>query len=142
MVLDTLLPAFQAGIEECDSAAAAASWSFVRSFGNILGVAIPGAILNIYSSQYATDLIANPTVRSSLQNGDTYASATRNFVVTLPEPPQGQVIEVFTKALAKVFLIGIVFPALSFLLSFIEREVKLRTVREMEFGLEDKKENI
>ncbi|KAK8124448.1 uncharacterized protein PG998_000207 [Apiospora kogelbergensis] len=115
MVLDTLLPAFQAGIEECDSAAAAASWSFVRSFGNIWGVAIPGAILNIYSSQYVTDLIADPTVRSSLQNGDAYASATRDFVVTLPEPPQSQVIEVITKALAKVFLIGIAFPALAFL---------------------------
>ena len=59
----------QAGVEEVDSVAAAASWSFVRSFGNIWGVAIPGAVLNIYSSQYAAELIADTTAKVSLQNG-------------------------------------------------------------------------
>ncbi|KAF7948947.1 hypothetical protein EAE96_008126 [Botrytis aclada] len=48
MILDTLLPAVQAGVAETDAAAVTASWSFLRSFGNIWGVAIPGAILNIY----------------------------------------------------------------------------------------------
>ncbi|KAH8655103.1 major facilitator superfamily domain-containing protein [Tricladium varicosporioides] len=139
MVLDTLLPAFQAGVGEVDSAAAAASWSFVRSFGNIWGVAIPGAIFHIYSSRYAADIIADPIARSSLQNGDAYSSATRDFVELFSEPTQGQIIEGFTKALSKVFLIGIVFPVLSFILSFMEREVKLRKVLETEFGLEDKK---
>jgi hypothetical protein len=139
MVLDTLLPAFQAGVGDVDSAAAAASWSFVRSFGNIWGVAIPGAILNIYSSRYAVDIIVDPTARLSLQNGDAYSRATRDFVESFSEPTQSQIIEVFTKALSKVFLIGIVFPILSFILSFMEREVKLRKVLETEFGLEDKK---
>ncbi|KAI1779316.1 MFS general substrate transporter [Hypoxylon cercidicola] len=138
MVLDTLLPAFQAGVEEVDSATAAASWSFVRSFGNIWGVAIPGAILNIYSSQYAVDVVSDPIARSSLQNGDAYSSATRDFVESFSEPTRGQIIEVFTRSLSKVFLIGIAFPALSFILSFVEREVKLRTVLETEFGLEDR----
>jgi len=139
MVLDTLLPAFQTGVGEVDSAAAAASWSFVRSFGNIWGVAIPGAILNIYSSQYAVEFIADSTARLSLQNGDAYSSATRDFVESFSEPTRSQIIEVFTKSLSKVFLIGIVFPILSFVLSFAEQEVKLRKVLETEFGLEDKK---
>ncbi|KAI0593474.1 MFS general substrate transporter [Biscogniauxia sp. FL1348] len=138
MVLDTLLPAFQAGVGEADAAAAAASWSFVRSFGNIWGVAVPGAILNIYSSRYAAEIIADPTARSSLQNGDAYSSATRDFVMLFSEPTRGQIVEAFTRALSKVFLIGITFPALAFILSFVEREVKLRTVLETEFGLEDK----
>lgn len=138
MILDTLLPAFQAGVEEADSAAAAASWSFVRSFGNIWGVAIPGAILNIYSSQYAADIITDPTAKLSLQNGDAYSSATREFILSFPEPAREQIIEVFTRSLSKVFLVGIAFPALAFILSFMEREVKLRTELETEFGLEDK----
>ncbi|KAI1497499.1 MFS general substrate transporter [Biscogniauxia marginata] len=138
MVLDTLLPAFQAGVGEVDSAAAAASWSFVRSFGNIWGVVIPGAILNIYSSRDAVDVIADPTARSSLQSGGAYSSATRDFVLSFSEPTRDQIIEAFTRALSKVFLIGIAFPALSFILSFVEREVKLRTVLDTEFGLEDK----
>lgn len=140
MILDTLLPAFQAGVEESDSAAAAASWSFVRSFGNIWGVAIPGAILNAYSRQYAAEVVDDATARERLQNGDAYASATRDFVLSFEEPTQSQIIDVFTRALSKVFLIGIAFPALALVLSLIEREVKLRTTLETEFGLEDKKE--
>ncbi|KAI1392916.1 MFS general substrate transporter [Hypoxylon trugodes] len=138
MILDTLLPAFQAGVEEIDSAAAAASWSFIRSFGNIWGVAIPAAIFNIYSSQYAADIVTDPTARLSLQNGGAYSSATRDFVESFSEPTRGQIIDVFTRSLSKVFLIGITFPAISFILSFVEREVKLRTVLETEFGLEDR----
>lgn len=138
MVLDTLLPAFQAPLPEADSAAAAAGWSFMRSFGNIWGVAIPGAIFNTYTSQYAADLIADPTVRASLQNGNAYSRATRAFVQSFPEPAQSQIIEVFSRALSKVFLISIVFPGIAFLLAFVEREVKLRTELETEFGLEEK----
>ncbi|KAK8029815.1 MFS general substrate transporter [Apiospora rasikravindrae] len=137
MVLDTLLPAFQAGVEEVDSAAAAASWSFVRSFGNIWGVAIPGAVLNIYSSRYAAELITDTRARMSLQNGDAYSSGTRDFVTSFSEPMQSQIIAVFTRALSKVFLIGITFPAIAFLLSFVEREVRLRKTLETEFGLEE-----
>ncbi|KAK8007395.1 hypothetical protein PG989_001385 [Apiospora arundinis] len=138
MVLDTLLPAFQAGVGERDSAAAAASWSFVRSFGNIWSVAIPPAILNVYNSQYAVDIISDPTVNLWPQNGDAYAKATRDFVVSLPEPTQSQVIEMLTRPLSKVSLIAIAFPALAFLLSFIEGEVKLRKVLKTEFGFESK----
>ncbi|KAG8159567.1 hypothetical protein KVR01_010204 [Diaporthe batatas] len=138
MILDTLLPAFQAGVEEVDSAAAAASWSFVRSFGNIWGVAIPGAILSIYGGQYADQLVDDTTARQSLQHGDAYSSATRDFVTSFSEPTRSQIIEVFTRALSKVFLVGITFPALAFLLSFVEQEVGLRTELETEFGLEDK----
>lgn len=138
MVLDTLLPAFQAGVEEADSAAAAASWSFVRSFGNIWGVAIPGAIFNIYTTRYAAQIITDQTAKSSLQNGDAYSSATRDFVESFAEPTRSQIIEVFTRALSKVFLIGIVFPGIAFILAFVEREVKLRTDLKSEFGLEEK----
>ncbi|KAI1157893.1 MFS general substrate transporter [Nemania serpens] len=138
MVLLTLQPAFQAGVEEKDQAAATANWSFIRSFGNIWGVAIPGTILNIYSSRYAATMITDPAARVALQNGDAYSSATRDFVLSFPEPTQDQIIEIFTKSLSKVFLIGIAFPALSFILSFIERDVPLRTDLESEFGLEDR----
>ncbi|KAH7311616.1 hypothetical protein B0I35DRAFT_411793 [Stachybotrys elegans] len=140
MVLDTLLPAFQAGVGEKDSAAAVASWSFIRSFGNIWGVAVPGAVLNVYSDQYATEVISDAAVRSHLQNGDAYASATRDFVLSFAEPTRGQIINVFERSLTRVFLVGIAFPALALTLSFIEREVKLRETLDTEYGLEDKEE--
>ncbi|CAI6101016.1 unnamed protein product [Clonostachys chloroleuca] len=43
-------------------------------------------------------------------------------------------------ALSKVFLVGIALQALALILSFVEREVKLRKTLEIEFGLEDMKE--
>ncbi|KAF7937479.1 uncharacterized protein EAE98_001793 [Botrytis deweyae] len=140
MVLDTLLPAVQAGVAEVDSAAVTASWSFVRSFGNIWGVAIPSAVLNIYSTRYADEIITDPTAILALQNGNVYSSATREFIESFSEPTRSQIIGVFTKALSKVFLVGMVFPILAFLLSFWEREVKLRKVLETEFGLEGRVE--
>ena len=45
IVLNTLLPSFQAPIEEPNQAAATAAWCFIRSFGNIWGVAIPSVYL-------------------------------------------------------------------------------------------------
>ncbi|TGO45857.1 hypothetical protein BCON_0360g00010 [Botryotinia convoluta] len=86
MVLDTLLPAVQAGVAEVDSAAVTASWSFVRSFGNIWGVAIPGAVLYIYSTRYADDLITDSAAKSAMQNGNVYPSATREFIESFSEP--------------------------------------------------------
>ncbi|KAG7038216.1 MFS general substrate transporter [Colletotrichum scovillei] len=139
MLLNTLLPAFQAGLAEADQAAATASWSFIRSFGSIWGVAIPAAIFNTYTSSYAAQKIDDPAVRSILQHGDAYASATKAFVESFAEPTRSQIIDVFTEAMRKVFLIAIAFGGLAFLLSFLEREVELRKELETEFGLEEKK---
>ncbi|KAF7880859.1 uncharacterized protein EAF02_006750 [Botrytis sinoallii] len=140
MILDTLLPAVQAGVAEVDSAAVTESWSFVRSFGNIWGVTIPSAVLNIYSTRYTDGIITDPTARLALQNGNVYSSATREFIESFSEPTKSQIIRVFKKARSKVFLVGMVFPILAFLLSFWEREVKLRKVLETEFGLEERVE--
>ncbi|KXX73519.1 putative MFS-type transporter YusP [Madurella mycetomatis] len=136
MVLDTLLPAFQAGVAESDAAAATASWTFIRSFGNVWGVAIPAAVFNTYTNRFAAT-IDDPTARDRLQHGDSYAWATKYFIEGFDEPAQSQIIDVFTRALSKVFTVSIAFAGLAFLLSFVEREVHLRTELESEFGLED-----
>ncbi|KAK1703999.1 major facilitator superfamily domain-containing protein [Colletotrichum lupini] len=139
MLLNTLLPAFQAGLAEADQAAATASWSFIRSFGSIWGVAIPAAIFNTYTLSYAAQKIDDPAARGILQHGNAYASATKAFVESFDEPTRSQIIDLFTEAMRKVFLIAIAFGGLAFLLSFLEREVELRKELETEFGLEEKK---
>lgn len=136
MVLDTLLPTCQAGVDESDAAAVTASWTFVRIFGNIWGVAIPATIFNTYSGRFAEDVADLPT-RDHLGNGNSYASATKAFIEGLPEPTRSQMIGVFTRALHQVFLVSIAFGGLAFLPSFVEREVKLRTELVTEFGLEN-----
>ncbi|KAM7206086.1 hypothetical protein V8F20_002868 [Naviculisporaceae sp. PSN 640] len=139
MVLDTLLPPFQAGVAESDAAAATASWTFIRSFGNIWGVAIPAAIFNTYTSQHAGEILNN-TAAEFLRNGDSYTWATKAFVEGFQEPSRSQISDVFSGALSRIFIVASAFAGLAFLLSFIEREVHLRTELETEFGLEDRKE--
>ena len=70
--------------------------------------------------------------------GDAYASATKLFVESFPEPLRGQIRTVYSRALNKVFLISVAFGGLAFLLSFLEEEIKLRTNLETEFGLEER----
>lgn len=141
-VLNTLLPAVQAQLDESDQAATTAAWSFMRSFGSIWGVAIPAAIFaNRFSNLAATD-ITNPTVRSiSTQGNNAYERATADSVRSFPQPIQGEIIETYSQALKLVWQISILFSGLSFLLVLFEKEVKLRKELDTEYGLEEEKKN-
>ncbi|KAL7623673.1 hypothetical protein AAE478_005225 [Parahypoxylon ruwenzoriense] len=140
MLSNTLLPAFQASLTEADQAAATASWSFMRSFGNIWGVAISAAVFNRFTAAYAPT-VDDPRARALLTSGNSYASATKAFVESFEEPVRQQVRTVFTMALQKVFLIGVPFSGLILLLALFEKEIKLRTELKTEFGLEDRETN-
>ena len=138
MLMNTILPAFQAGVSEADQAAATSSWAFMRSFAGTWGVAIPSAVFNSYTAQYAGE-VGDPVARAALSGGDAYASATKYFVESFAEPTRSELISVFTKAIQKVFLVAIPFAGFAFLLSLGEREVKLRTELETDFGMEEVK---
>lgn len=137
---NTQLPAFQASIKEADQAAATASWTFIRSFGNIWGVAISAAIFNSFTATYAP-MVDDARARASLTSGNSYSSATKAFIESFEEPVRQQIRTVFTKALQKVFLIGVPFAGFIFLLTLFEKEIKLRTELKTEFGLEERKTN-
>jgi len=134
MVLNTLLPAFQAGLPESDQAAATATWAFIRSYGNIWGVAIPAAVFNNRFALHA-NTISDPAVRALLLNGRAYEHATRDFVYSLPSPVREEVISVFSQSLKLVWQVALVFAGLPFLLAFFEKQIPLRTELETEFGL-------
>ncbi|XXG96371.1 hypothetical protein Hte_002653 [Hypoxylon texense] len=136
----TQLPAFQASIREEDQAAATGSFTFIRSFGNIWGVAISAAIFNSFTATYA-QTVDDPRARASLTSGNSYSSATKAFVESFNEPARQQIRTVFTKALQKVFLVGVPFAGFIFLLTLFEEEIKLRTELKTEFGLEKRETN-
>ncbi|KAI1084610.1 MFS general substrate transporter [Whalleya microplaca] len=140
MLASTLLPAFQASLDEADQASATASWSFIRSFGNVWGVAISAAIFNSHTASYA-HTVDDTQVRAILTSGDSYASATKAFIESFDEPVRQQIRTVFTMAIQRVFLIGLSVSGLIFLLSLFEKDVKLRTELVTEFGLEEKELN-
>lgn len=140
MVLNTLLPAAQAQMAEADQAATTAAWLFVRSFGSIWGVAIPAAIFNNRFKVLAGERIGDPAVRAMLSGGNSaYERASAEFVWGLPEGTREEVRGVYSDALKLVWQVSIAFAVAAFLLVFLERETKLRTELETEFGLEVKR---
>ncbi|KAH6647482.1 DNA repair protein RAD50 [Truncatella angustata] len=134
-VLNTLLPACQAPLEEKDQATITAAWSFIRSFGAIWGVAIPAAVFNNRFGQLA-HLITDPEVAAIFSHGDAYQFAVADFINSFSEVTRNEIVGIYTDALKQVWQIGIVFSGVSFLLVFIEKEIKLRTDLNTDFGME------
>ncbi|KAH7133366.1 major facilitator superfamily domain-containing protein [Dactylonectria estremocensis] len=139
-LLSTLLPAFQASTEEIDQAAATGTWSFVRTFGMVWGVAVAGTIFNTYTKRYAHQ-IDDPLAREHLSSGDAYASATRNFVLQFEQPAQDQIRHVFMLALRRVYAISAAFGGAAFILGIFEKDIPLRKELDTQYGLEEKKDN-
>ncbi|KAI1419641.1 DNA repair protein RAD50 [Xylaria sp. FL1777] len=139
-VLNTLLPACQTPLEEKDQAAATATWSFVRSFGNIWGVAIPAAVFNTYATQMS-HRISDPQVGAMLTNGKGYESATAAFINSFPPDIKREIISVYSDSLKYIWYISVVFAGLSFFLVFLEKQIKMRTELDTEFGMANEKKN-
>ncbi|KAI4863261.1 MFS general substrate transporter [Hypoxylon rubiginosum] len=136
IVLDTLLPAFQAPVPESDQAATTATWCFIRTVGNVWGVAIPATIFNNRINQL-THTISDPAAASLLYGGGAYQHASASFINSFDEPIRGEIRAVYREALKLTFLIGVAFGGLACLLTILEKEIKLRKDLETEYGLKD-----
>jgi uncharacterized membrane protein YeaQ/YmgE (transglycosylase-associated protein family) len=141
-VLNTLLPAVQAQLEERYQAATTAAWSFMRSLGSIWGVAIPAAVFNNRFNQISRGVIADPAVRALFDGGNrAYENAYAEFVWSFQEGTRAEIVRTYVLALRLIWQISIAFSGINFLIIIFEKQVSLRTELETEFGLEeDKKE--
>ncbi|CAK7197827.1 hypothetical protein SEUCBS139899_000476 [Sporothrix eucalyptigena] len=143
-VLNTLLPACQAPLAESDQAAATAAWSFMRSFGSIWGVAIPAAIFSNYFDRLAARSpenggISDPAVAAQFRNGQAYESVSAATINSFPEPIRSEVIGVYSDSLKYVWRYAIILGGITFFLTFVEKQIKLRTELETEYGIDDDK---
>lgn len=136
-----LLPAVQAPLDETYVATSTGLWSFARYFGCIWGVAIPSAIFNNECSRLARGL-GDADIAELLTGGRAYQYATAAFVNGIEDATtRTEVVEVFSGALRVVWLIGIAFAGIGFLLVFVEKEIELRNELNTEFGMEERKKN-
>ncbi|KAI9751192.1 MAG: hypothetical protein M4579_006171 [Chaenotheca gracillima] len=138
LLISTLLPAVQAGLPDSETAASGATWAFVRSLGTIWGVSIPAAIFNNRFDQLS-GRITDEASRAVLVGGKAYEYASKDFINSFHDPTRAQVISVYADSLKRVWQIGIVFAGVSFLAVFVEKEIKLRTDLETDYGIEEKK---
>jgi hypothetical protein len=134
MILPTTLPAILASLSEDDVAAATGVYSFLRSFGYVWGITIPGIIFN-NSFDRNISTILDSTVRDQLRNGAAYQLATGSFIRSLAAPTQNQVFEVYLKALKAVWFAAMAFGASGFIAVALEKRVVLRTELETQYGL-------
>ncbi|RAH47378.1 MFS general substrate transporter-like protein [Aspergillus brunneoviolaceus CBS 621.78] len=136
-VMPVLLPAVQAGLEEKDTATSTALWAFVRSFGIIWGLSVPAAIFNNQFDKYASS-ISDRSVRNMLSGGNAYSYASSATISALPAAVRAETINMHSRSLRVVWQGSIGFSGLSFLLCFFEKNIKLRSHLETEYGLKEK----
>lgn len=139
-----LLPAVQAPLDETYVATSTGLWSFARYFGCIWGVAIPSAIFNNFNNECSrlSRGLGDVDIAELLTGGRAYQYATAAFVNSTEDATtRTEVVEVFSGALRVVWLIGIAFAGIGFLLVFVEKEIELRKELNTEFGMEERKKN-
>lgn len=133
LVTTSILPAVQVELPESDVAASTATWSFLRSLGNIWGVSIPAAIFN-NRFEHPSAQISDGDVRNMLQRGVAYEKASSTFINSFDEPLRSQILMTYQGALQRVWQISILFALLGFVAAWGLREVKLKRILRLILG--------
>ncbi|KAH8669583.1 major facilitator superfamily domain-containing protein [Tricladium varicosporioides] len=139
LIITPSLPAAQAELPESDVASSAATWSFMRTFGGIWGVSIPAAVFN---NKFDTLVhkISDTATRSRLTSGAAYQHASGEFITSFPVELQSAVTDTYVGSLKMVWQVSIAFAILGFMISLIEKEVKLRETLETDYTLKERKD--
>ncbi|KAF2179248.1 MFS general substrate transporter [Zopfia rhizophila CBS 207.26] len=138
ILMISILPAIQASLSDADNASSASLFSFLRSFGFLWGITVPAIIFNNETDR-SLHLVSDPKVVAALADGKAYSHVSGGFVQSLSPEAQKQVIAVFNAGLKPVWQAGIAFCLAGFVLTFVEKHVKMRTQLETDYGLETEK---
>jgi EmrB/QacA subfamily drug resistance transporter len=122
LVMQVLVLAAQNASERRDMGVTTSTVSFFRSIGGSVGVAVFGSIFN---SQLSARLAANvPAAAAAQVHGQSFSV---KLIDSLPESLRTGFIVSFSEALTTVFLYAVPCVAAAFVLSWLIREVPLRT---------------
>jgi EmrB/QacA subfamily drug resistance transporter len=124
--LQTIVTAIQNAVEFRDMGAATSSATFFRQMGGSIGAAVFGAVL----SSRLTHYLAEQFARAGVQPGTRASGVDANDVQAIQRlvgPVKHIVLSAFTNALDDVFLVGVPFIVVAFVVSLFLREVPLRT---------------
>ncbi|KAJ5291222.1 MFS general substrate transporter [Penicillium angulare] len=140
LLLTTTLTAVQVSLAEKDVGLATATWAFVRSYGAIWGISIPSAIFNTQFGNLSSR-ISDPAVAAQLAGGEAYSHVSATFIKSLDSQVRDEVVSVYSDTLKLVWQISLAFAAVGFVIVWVEKQIKLRTELETEYGIKDAKEN-
>ena len=123
MIMQVIVLAVQNAVPYRDLGAATAGANLFRSLGAAFGVAIFGSVLNNRLDYYLPRLVPSASLNGVSRAALTAAPAQLR---TLPAPVLHGVIEAFSRSLSTVFLWAVPITLLSFLVSWLLKEIPLR----------------
>jgi EmrB/QacA subfamily drug resistance transporter len=123
--MQTIMVAVQNSVDFRDMGVATSSVAFFRSMGGAIGTAVFGAVLSSRLTHHLMVIFAGSGAAGQpLPTGN----ATQNIKAMqgLPEPARSNVLLAFTQALHDVFLVGVPFVALAFVVALFLKEIPLQ----------------
>jgi len=123
MVMPVLTLAVQNAVERKNLGTATSSVTFFRSIGSSLGAAIFGAILINRLTHHLSQTLPGAAGADAAHSLNTGTSALHN----LPPAIVNDVLTAFASAFHDVFLVGIPFAILAFIVALFLKETPLRT---------------
>ncbi|OTB02352.1 hypothetical protein M426DRAFT_74691 [Hypoxylon sp. CI-4A] len=140
LVMSVLLPAVMAPLPEDYVASASSTYSFIRTFGYIWGVTIPGIIFNA-TFDHNLSVVSNTALQDQLRGGAAYAFASQIHSLrdTFSTPVWNEVAELYVRSLRVIWWVGLGISLVSFFAVWIQRGLELRKEHETEYGLDEPK---
>jgi len=135
LLLPTVLPAIMTSMPESDVASATGIYSFLRSFGFVWGITIPGIIFNAQFDRHSSK-ISKSSVREQLQGGRAYQFVGGSYIRSLEPTVRQEVISVYQEALKAVWIGAVAFGVAGIAAVFVEKHITLRTELDTQFGIE------
>jgi EmrB/QacA subfamily drug resistance transporter len=124
--MQTIVTAVQNSVEYRDMGAATSSTTFFRQMGGSVGAAVFGAVLSSRLAHYLVEDLAAAGIRPGAGGARVDANNVQ-AIQQLAEPVRHIVLGAFTNALDDVFLVGVPFLVIAFVVALLLKEVPLRT---------------
>ncbi len=122
MTMQTLVTAIQNDVSYRDMGAATSSTTFFRQMGGAIGTAVFGAVLSSRLAMYLADSLG-----SARPGGGRVDINNVQALQALKEPIRSVVLGAFAHALDDVFLIGVPFLVIAFVIALFLKEKPLAT---------------
>jgi len=119
-------------------ASATGMYAFLRSFGFVWGITVPGIIFNTQFDRHLSR-ISNSSVSHELRGGRAYQFVNSVYIRSLEPIVQQEVISVYQEALKTVWIGAVAFGAAGVAAVFVEKHIPLRTELETQYGIEQDK---
>jgi EmrB/QacA subfamily drug resistance transporter len=124
--MQTIVTAVQNSVEHRDMGAATSSITFFRQMGGSVGAAVFGAVLSSRLAHYLSEQLAGAGIQPGAGGVGVEANDVQ-AIQQLAEPVRSIVLHAFTNALDDVFLVGVPFVAVAFVVALLLKEKPLRT---------------